>query len=61
LTDVDLEVVRAEVTRLEFEKQEERRFYSWAVLGLLMLVQISSLLTKFIIGAAYNYQGDNDD
>lgn len=47
------------MTRKEFASSEKKQFYSYCVLALLMLIQISSLWSKFIIGAAYNYQGDH--
>lgn len=59
VTDFDLEIVRAEVTTKEFEVNKERRGAAFLILAMLMLVQISSLLTKFIISAAYNYEGKN--
>ena len=57
LTVEEIEVVRAEVTRQEFTKDTKLQSYSYYVLAMLMLVQVSSLWTKFIIGAAYNFQG----
>lgn len=57
MSEVELEVVRAEVTCQEFEKDTAKQSFSYLVLALLMSVQLSNLWTKFIIGAAYNYKG----
>ena len=56
--DLELEVARAEITRKEFDLNQERWVYSYIVLSFLMFVQTSCLLNKFLIGSAYNYDGD---
>jgi len=44
---------------MEFDTSEHKLCFSYGVLAVLMMSQISALWTKFIIGAAYNYQGDH--
>lgn len=54
---MELEIVRAELQAIQFTP--EKLCFSYSALAVLMLSQISALWTKFIIGAAYNYEGDN--
>jgi hypothetical protein len=57
LSEIDLEVVRAEITRADYIVDNPQISYSNLILGLLMAIQVSSLWSKFIIGAAFNYEG----
>ena len=57
LSEIDLEVVRAEITRADYAADKPQISYSYLILGLLMAIQVSSLWSKFIIGAAFNYEG----
>jgi hypothetical protein len=52
---LELEIVRAQIQTIQFTP--DKLWFSYGVLAVLMLSQISALWTKFIIGAAYNYEG----
>ena len=55
LSRLELEIVRAQIQTIQFTP--DKLCFSYGVLAVLMLSQISALWTKFIIGAAYNYEG----
>lgn len=57
MSEFELEIVRAEVTTIEFNQDKDKKWFSFCILAMLMGTQISSLWTKFIIGSAYNYDG----
>jgi len=59
LSRLELEIVRAQIQTIQFTP--DKLCFSYGVLAVLMLSQISALWTKFIIGAAYNYQGKNSN
>ena len=62
LTVKDLEIVRAEQTKDEFNLNKSLRCFSWTVLIVLLLAQISNQWQRFMIGStyAYEYTGDED-
>ena len=45
------------INQQEYAKDQASKYLAGITLFVLMLTQISSLWTKFIIGAAYNYAG----
>lgn len=61
LSEVELEVIRAEVTRQEFDVNDQRQKFVGIVVVMLCLIQISTMWTKFIINAAFYYDGKHKD
>lgn len=60
LSEFDFEIIKAVINEQEYEKDQTSKYLAGITLLVLMLTQISSLWTKFIIGAAYNYSGKHD-
>ena len=55
LSRKELEIVRAEKAKEEFEFKGKDKFVSWAVLMILLLAQVSNQWQRFMISSAYNY------
>ena len=58
-TEIEVEILRAKAEEDNYDVRTESRYYSYLVLSALLLVNISVQWSKFIIGAAYNYQGEH--
>ena len=58
----ELEIVRAEYSKDEFFLNKRLRCFSWTVLIILLLAQISNQWQRFMIASAYDfkYTGDGD-
>ncbi len=59
LSEQELEIVRAEVTKVEFVASQNQKYQSYLVLFILMVVQMSAQWSKFLISTAFNYDGNN--
>ena len=62
MTLKEVEIVRAEQSKDEFNLNKKLRCLSWTVLVILLLAQISNQWQRFMIGSTYNfdYTGDGD-
>jgi len=56
LTVKELEIVRAEMAKEEFKLSSKERCFSWTVLMVLLLAQISNQWQRFMISTAYNFK-----
>ena len=53
LTKKDLEVARAEVSKIDYQNSRRQKLYAWIVLVLILLCNISNQWQRFIIAVAY--------
>ena len=56
LSLAEIDIVRVEVTKLEFQQSRSDRIYSYFVLLLLVMIQISSQWQNFLISTTYYFQ-----
>lgn len=52
----ELEIVRADMAKTEFNFSKKDKIVSWTVLMLLLLAQISNQWQRFMISSAFNYK-----
>mmetsp|Transcript_12361 Transcript_12361/g.15770 ORF Transcript_12361/g.15770 Transcript_12361/m.15770 type:complete len:386 (+) Transcript_12361:71-1228(+) len=60
MTNKELEIVRAEMAKDEFEMSKKEKIMSWLVLMTLLLAQISNQWQRFLIATAYQYKLPDD-
>jgi MFS family permease len=63
MSEMDLEILRAEVEASDYSRSKDSLRYSWIVLLLLLSVQISNQWQRLVIGPAYYFEaeGKTDD
>jgi len=61
VTESNLEIIRAEVEKIEYAAKPEDIKFSWFVLLLLLLVQISNQWQRLLIGPAYYFKADGKE